>query len=55
MTYNPIETKGPMKRQRLNILSSAERVEMTRKLKDAVDDGLIRPIYNEFGSPILFV
>jgi hypothetical protein len=44
-----------MKRQRLNILSPAERAELTRQLKDAVDDGLIRPRYCEFGSPILFV
>jgi hypothetical protein len=52
---HPIETTGPMKRQRLNTLSPAERVEPNRQLKDAVDAGLIRPSYNEFGSPILFV
>jgi hypothetical protein len=52
---HPIETTGPMKRQRLNILPLAERAELNRQLKDAVEAGLIRPIYNEFGSPILFV
>jgi hypothetical protein len=44
-----------MKRQRLNRLSPAERAELNRQLKDAVDAGLIRPSYNELGSPILFV
>jgi hypothetical protein len=44
-----------MKRQRLNILSLAERAELNRQLKDAVDASLICPSYNEFGSPILFV
>jgi hypothetical protein len=44
-----------MKRQRLNILSPAERDDLNRQLKDAVDAGLIRPSYIEFGSPILFV
>jgi hypothetical protein len=44
-----------MKRQRLNILSHAERAKLNRQLKDVVDAGLIRPRYNEFGSPILFV
>jgi hypothetical protein len=52
---HPIETTGPMRRQRLNRLSHAERVELNRQLKDAVDAGLIRPNYYEFGSPILFV
>jgi hypothetical protein len=52
---HPIETTGPMKLQRLNRLSLVERAEPNRQLKDAVDVGLIRPIYNEFGSPILFV
>jgi hypothetical protein len=52
---HPIETTGPMKRHRLNRLSPAERAKLNRQLKDAVDDGLIRPIYSEFGSPILFV
>jgi hypothetical protein len=33
-----------MKRQRLNKLSRAERAELNRQLKDAVDAGLIRPI-----------
>jgi hypothetical protein len=44
-----------MKRQRLNKLSHAKRAELNRQLKDAVDAGLIRPSYSEFGSPILFV
>jgi hypothetical protein len=44
-----------MKRQRLNKLSPAERVELSQQLKDAVDAGLIRPSYSEFGSPILFL
>jgi hypothetical protein len=52
---HPIETTGPMKRQRLNILSPAERAELNRQLKDAVDVGSIRPSYSEFGSPIIFV
>jgi hypothetical protein len=50
-----IDTTGMMKRQRLNIVSPAERAELNRKLKDAVDVGLIRPSYSEFGPPILFV
>jgi hypothetical protein len=44
-----------MKRQCLNKLSHAERAELTRQLKHAMDVGLIRPSYCEFGSPILFV
>jgi hypothetical protein len=52
---HPIKTTGPMRRPRLNILSPAERVELNRLLKDAVDAGLIRPNCNEVGSPILFV
>jgi hypothetical protein len=44
-----------MKRQRLNTLSHAERVELNRQLKDAVDASLIRPNYGELGSPILYV
>jgi hypothetical protein len=44
-----------MKHQRLNILSPAERAELNRQLKDAMEAGLIRPIYSEFGSAILFV
>jgi hypothetical protein len=50
---HPIETTGPMKR--LDRLSPVERAELNRQLKDAVDAGLIRPIYSEFGSQILFV
>jgi hypothetical protein len=49
-----IETSGPMRRQRLNKLSPAERAELNRQLKDALEAGLIRPSYSEFGSPILF-
>jgi hypothetical protein len=52
---HPIETNGPMKRQRLNRLSHAEHVELNRQLKDAMVACLIRPSYSEFGSPILFV
>jgi hypothetical protein len=44
-----------MRRQRLKRLSPAERAELNRQLKDAVEVGLIRPNYSEFGSPILFV
>jgi hypothetical protein len=44
-----------MRRQRLNKLSPAERVEVIRQLKDAMEAGLIRTSYNELGSPILFV
>jgi hypothetical protein len=45
-----------MKRRRLNGLSShADRAELNRQLKDAVEAGLIRPSHNEFGSPIIFV
>jgi hypothetical protein len=40
---HPIETTGPMKRHRLNRLSPAERAELNRQLKYAVDIGLIRP------------
>jgi hypothetical protein len=52
---HPIETTGPMKRQRVNRLSPTERDELNRQLKDDVDDGLLRPSYNEFGSPIILV
>jgi hypothetical protein len=44
-----------MRRQRLNILSPAERAELNRQLKDAVEASVIRPSYNDFGSPITFV
>jgi hypothetical protein len=44
-----------MKRQRLNIMSHAERVELNRQLKDAGEAGCFCPSHNEFGSPILFV
>jgi hypothetical protein len=52
---HPIDTTGPMRREQLNILSLAQRAELNRQLKDAVEAGLIRPSYSEFGSPILFV
>jgi hypothetical protein len=52
---HPIETIGPMRRQRMNRLSPAERVELNRQLKDAVEARLVRPSYSEFGSSILFV
>jgi hypothetical protein len=51
---HPIETIGPMKCQRLIRLSLAERAELNRQLKDAVEASLICPSHNEFGSPILF-
>jgi hypothetical protein len=51
---HPIDTTGPMKRQRLNKLSHAERAELNRRLKDSMNVGLIRPSFIEFGSPILF-
>jgi hypothetical protein len=44
-----------MKCQRLNKLSSLERVELNRQLKDTLDAGIIRPTHNEFGSPFIFV
>jgi hypothetical protein len=50
---HPIETTSLMKRQRLNRLSPAERSELNRQLKNAVDAGLIRSSYSELGSPIL--
>jgi hypothetical protein len=52
---HPIETTGPMRRQRLNRWSLAECAELNRQLKDAVEAGLVRPSYSESGSPILFV
>jgi hypothetical protein len=44
-----------MRRQRLNRLPPAERVELNRQLKNAMDARLIHPSYSEFGSLILFV
>jgi hypothetical protein len=44
-----------MKRPRLSKLPLAERAELNRQLKDAVDVGLIRPSHSELGSPIHFV
>jgi hypothetical protein len=52
---HPIETTGSMKRQRLNKLPLPQRAELNRQLKDAMDVGLILPIYSEFGPPIRFV
>jgi hypothetical protein len=52
---HPIETNGPMKRYHLNVLSHAERAELDRQLKDAVEISLIPPSHNEFSSTILFV
>jgi hypothetical protein len=43
-----------MKRHRLSRLSLAERVELNRQLKDAMEARLIRPNESEFGSPIVF-
>jgi hypothetical protein len=42
---HPIEKTGPMKRQRLNKLSLAERAELNGNLKDEMEDGLIRPMH----------
>jgi hypothetical protein len=52
---HPIDTIAPMKRHRLNMLSHAERAELNRHLKDAMEACLIRPSHTEFGSPIPFV
>jgi hypothetical protein len=49
------ETISPMKRQRLKRLSFAERDELNRQLKDAMEGGLTCLDQNKFGSPILFV
>jgi hypothetical protein len=51
---HPNETTGPMQRQHLNILSLAERTELNRQVKEAMEADLTRPIHNEFGSTILF-
>jgi hypothetical protein len=48
---HPIETTGPMKFQRVNRLSSAQRAELNRQLKDAVEARLILPSHGAFGSP----
>jgi hypothetical protein len=45
-----IETTSPMKRQHLNRLSLAERAELNRKLKDAMEATLILPNHSEIGS-----
>jgi hypothetical protein len=52
---HPIETNAPIKRQRLDLLSTAERAELNQQLKDVVEVSLIRPCHKEFGSPLLFV
>jgi hypothetical protein len=52
---HPIDTTRPMKRQRLNLLSLAERAELNRPLKDALHAGIIRPSHSESDSPIVFV
>jgi hypothetical protein len=44
-----------VKRQRFNTLSLAERAELDRQLKGAMEVGLIQPSHNDFSSPILFV
>jgi hypothetical protein len=51
---NPIATTCQMKRQRLKILSHAERAELNRQLKDVVEAGLFR-FHREFGSAIRLV
>jgi hypothetical protein len=52
---HPIETTGPIERQRHNRLSPAERAELNRQFKHAVEVGLIRPNHSEFGTPIPLV
>jgi hypothetical protein len=52
---HPIETTSPMKHHRLYKLSLAKRVELNRKVNDAVKASLIRPSHSEFGSPFPFV
>jgi hypothetical protein len=44
-----------MNRQRLDVLSHAERAKLNRHLKDAIKAGLIRPSHSEFGLPIILV
>jgi hypothetical protein len=44
-----------MKRHRLNKLTYAERAELNRQLKDAIEADLIRLSHSEFISPYLFV
>jgi hypothetical protein len=44
-----IQAIGPLKRHRLNRLSPAERTELNRQLRHAVDAGLIRPSHCELG------
>jgi hypothetical protein len=51
---HPVETNGPMKRQRPNRLTPTKRDELNRQLKDAREAGLIRPSHSELDSPILF-
>ena len=50
-----INLTGPMKKQRLNRLSPAEKAELDRQMESAIAAGLVRPSQSEFGSPILFV
>jgi hypothetical protein len=50
---HPIEAIGPMKHQRLNRLSNAERAELNRKLNDAVEACQIHTSLGEIGSPIV--
>jgi hypothetical protein len=52
---HPIETTGPMKRKRLNMLSLVERADLNRQLNNAMEACQIRPRYSEFGSPTRFV
>jgi hypothetical protein len=40
---HPIDTIGPMKRQRLNKLLPTERAELNRQLKEAVEANVTRP------------
>jgi hypothetical protein len=55
LSDHPVETTGPMKSQRLIIISPGERAELNRHVRDAMEAGPIRPGHSEFGSPILVV
>jgi hypothetical protein len=53
--HHLINTTGPLRRQRLNRLSHADKAkELNRQVNDALDAGLVRPSRSEFGSAILF-
>jgi hypothetical protein len=52
---NPKEATCPMKPRRLKRFSPTKRAKLNRRLKDAVEDGFVRPNHSEFCSPILFM